>query len=217
VPPALALANYFRSGTSYRVRIGLNLKGIPYAYQPVSLLKGEHRDPAYRSLNPQGLVPALTVDGKILVQSPAILEWLDEKYPDPPLLPKDPEDRAHVRALAAVVGCDIHPLQNMRVLDRLRVEFAADADTIKDWCRHWIGLGFAALEAMLRADTGRLGFCWSDRPSLADCYLVPQIFGARRFGLDLAPFPLIREIDRTCNALKPFADAHPERQPDYQA
>jgi maleylpyruvate isomerase len=196
------------------VRIALNLKGIAYEYEAVSLPKREHRGEAFLAVNPQGLVPVLKVAGKPLVQSPAILEWLEESYPTPPLLPAGADDRARVRAIAAAVGCDIHPVNNLRVLNRLRSEFSADDQKVTAWCRHWIGEGFSAIEALLAADTGRAGFCFGDGPTLADCYLIPQIFSARRFGADLAPFPNIREIEATCAALQAFADAQPERQPD---
>ena len=208
------LAGFFRSGTSHRVRIALNLKGIAYEYEAVSLPKREHRSDAFLAVNPQGLVPVLKVAGKPLVQSPAILEWLEESYPTPPLLPASADDRARVRVIAATIGCDIHPINNLRVLNKLRSDFNADNQKVTAWCRHWICAGFTAIETLLAADKRRAGFCFGDGPTLADCYLIPQIFSARRFGVDLEPFPNIREIEATCAELQAFAAAQPERQPD---
>ena len=187
---------------------------MAYDYEAVSLPKKEHRSEKFLTVNPQGLVPVLTVDGKAIIQSPAILEWLEETYPSPALLPVAAADRARVRAMAAMVGCDIHPINNLRVLNKLRSDYGADEEKIAAWCRDWIGLGFAALESLLAADEARAGFCFGAAPTLADCYLVPQIFSARRFKLDLDPFPLIRQIDASCGALPAFRDAEPDRQPD---
>ena len=208
----LILHGYWRSGTSYRTRIALNLKGLAYDTRPVNLLAGEQGDAAYRNLDPQGLVPALEADGEVLIQSPAILEWLEETQPDPPLLPQDPGGRAAVRAMAAMVGCDIHPLNNLRVLRALKHDLGASDDQLAAWESRWIGDGFAALEALI----GRHGegFCYGPGPSLADCYLIPQVYAAIRFGVDLDPYPRIRAVDRRARALDAFAAAHPDRQPD---
>ena len=206
--------NFFRSGTSHRLRIALNLKGLDYDYIAVDLRCEKHLDAAFKALNPQGLVPAL-VDGElILTQSPAIIEWLEERYPTPPLLPEDPADRARVRALAAVIGCDIHPLNNRRVLEYLRKTFGCDEIAVNAWCATWIEAGFAALEVLLAADTRRSVYCFGDSPTLADAYLVPQVDSARRFKVDLAPFPTILAIDRACGELDAFRRAAPAAQPD---
>jgi maleylpyruvate isomerase len=210
----LQLHNFFRSGTSHRLRIALNLKGLPYDYVAVNLPKEEHLGAAFKALNPQGFVPAL-VDGElVLTQSPAIIEWLEERFPEPALLPADPQERARVRALAAVVGCDIHPLNNRRVLEYLRHTLKCDEAAVLAWCATWIASGFDALEAMLAADPQRGAFCFGSTPTLADAYLVPQVESARRFKVDLAPYPLIVAIDQACGALDAFARAAPFVQPD---
>ena len=208
----LVLHAYWRSGTSYRTRIALNLKGLDYEIRPVNLLAGEQGGEAYRNLDPQGLVPALEVDGQVLIQSPAILEWLEEAHREPPLLPRDLLDRATVRAMAALIGCDIHPLNNLRVLRTLKRELGASDAQLLAWEARWIGDGFAALERLIerRGD----GFSFGDQPTLADCYLVPQVYAAHRFGVDLGPYPLIRAVDERARALEAFAAAHPDRQPD---
>ena len=210
----MQLHNFFRSGTSHRLRIALNLKGLGYDYVAVDLRKNEHLGAAFKALNPQGLVPAL-VDGEhVLTQSVAIIEWLEERYPTPALLPTDINERAHVRALAAVVGCDIHPVNNKRILDTLRASFGADDAAINQWCGAWIGDGFDAYEALLAADTRRAGFSFGSTPTLADAYLIPQIESARRFKVDLTPYPAILAIDKACSALPAFAKAAPAVQPD---
>jgi len=210
----LVLASFFRSGTSHRVRIALNLKGVAYEYKPVSLTNREHRGDSFLAVNPQGLVPVLMVDGKPLVQSPAILEWLEETFPAPPLLPPAIADRAHVRAIAAIIGCDIHPINNLRILTHLKAKFGANEQSVTAWCRHWIRAGFEALEILLVGDTRRAGFCFGNLPTLADCYLIPQVFSARRFGVDLEAFPMIRQIYNDCGSLPAFVAAQPDRQPD---
>ena len=208
---SLVLHAFWRSGASYRTRIALNLKRLSYEIRPVDLLAGEQRDAGYRGLSPQGLVPTLETPGGALVQSPAILEWLEETHPDPPLLPTGARERAEVGAMAALVGCDVHPLNNLRVLKALRRQFTATDEQLATWEARWIGDGFGALEALI-ARHGR-GFSWGEAPSLADCYMVPQVYAAERFGVDLQPYPLIREVTDRCRALEPFARAHPDRQP----
>lgn len=210
----MKLHNFFRSGTSHRLRIALNLKGLAYEYVPVDLRSNEHRGDSFKALNPQQLVPALTDGALTLIQSPAIIEWLEERHPEPPLLPASPEDRARVRALAAIVGCDIHPINNKRVLDYLRNQFGCDEAAVKAWCGTWIAAGFDALEAMLAADISRGRFCFGDMPTLADVYLIPQVESARRFEVDLSRWPIIVSIDQACNTLPAFSTAAPGKQPD---
>ena len=210
----MKLHNFFRSGTSHRLRIALNLKGLAYEYVPVDLRSNEHRGDAFKALNPQQLVPALTDGALTLIQSPAIIEWLEERHPEPSLLPAGPEDRARVRALAAIVGCDIHPINSKRILDYLRNELGCDEAAVKAWCGTWIAAGFDALEAMLAADASRGGFCFGDMPTLADVYLIPQVESARRFEVDLSRWPIIISIDEACNALPAFSAAAPRKQPD---
>lgn len=207
----LTLYTYFRSSAAYRVRIAANLKGIRYRPQFVHLLEGEQRLPAYRMLNPQGLVPVL-VDETALTQSLAIIEYLEEAYPEPPLLPKALKDRAYVRALAAIIACDIHPLNNLRVICYLKEILNQDEKARLAWIQHWIQEGLAAFEEHLDKSPGR--FCFGDRPTLADVCLVPQIYNARRFGCDLDNFPRIQAIDQHCLALPAFQQAAPENQPD---
>jgi maleylpyruvate isomerase len=165
-------------------------------------------------LNPQGLVPALVDDGRVLIQSPAIIEWLEERYPTPALLPADPEQRATVRALAAIVGCDIHPVNNRRILEALRKDFGADEAGVDRWCRRWIADGFDAIEALLTADPDRGDFCFGDTPTLADVYLVPQIESARRFKVDLTRWPRVMAVDAACSRIDAFHKAAPEAQTD---
>jgi maleylpyruvate isomerase len=210
----MKLYNFFRSGTSHRLRIALNLKGLGYDYVAVDLRKNEHQGEAFKSLNPQGLVPALVDGDQVLTQSVAIIEWLEERYPTPALLPTDVNDRAHVRALAAIVGCDIHPVNNKRILDTLRASFGADDAAINLWCGTWIGDGFDAYEALLAADTRRAGFSFGSTPGLADAYLIPQIESARRFKVDLGRWPLIMAVEANCNALEAFQKAAPMAQPE---
>ena len=211
----MILHGYWRSGTSYRTRIALNLKGLAYETAPVDLRTGAQKSDAYLALNPQGLVPALEIDnGQVLIQSPAIIEWLEERYPTPALLPADPLARTQVRALAAIVGCDVHPINNRRILQTLRKQFGADEAAINAWCATWITAGFDAIEALLAKDTTRGSYCFGGAPSLADVYLIPQVESARRFGVDMAAWPLIRAVDAACAELPAFARAAPAAQPD---
>lgn len=209
---------YFRSSSAYRCRIAFNLKGIEYGFTPVHLRKdgGQQKSPAFRALNPQGLVPAMEADGFRLTQSLAIIEWLDETQPGMKLLPEDPNLRAEVRAFAQIIACDIHPLQNLRVLDCLKASFGASQADLDTWCGRWIGEGLGACEALLQArEESR--FCFGDTPTLADICLVPQVFSAARFGVDLSGMPRVRAIAAACEALPAFASAHPRQQPDWEA
>ena len=210
----MKLYSFFRSGTSHRLRIALNLKGLPTTYVPVDLRTEQHLKDEFKAINPQGLVPALEVDGQVLIQSPAIIEWLEERYPTPALLPADPLARTQVRALAAIVGCDVHPINNRRILQTLRKQFGADEAAINAWCATWITAGFDAIEALLAQDTTRGSYCFGGAPSLADVYLIPQVESARRFGVDMAAWPLIRAVDAACAELPAFARAAPAAQPD---
>jgi maleylpyruvate isomerase len=209
----MKLHGYFRSSASFRVRIALNLKGIAYDDAFYHLRRSEHLTPEYLALNPQGLLPSLEDGGALLTQSLAIVEYLEETRPEPPLLPKDPVARAHVRAMAQVVACDVHPLDNLRVLRYLRHEMAQPEDKVQAWYNHWIAEGFKALEPLLaRGGAGR--FCHGDAPGLADVCLVPQVVNSRNFGLDLTPFPTVARIAETCLAMPEFERALPKNQPD---
>jgi maleylpyruvate isomerase len=210
----MKLYNFFRSGTSHRLRIALNLKGLAVDYIPVDLRTEQHLQAAFKALNPQGLVPALVDVDQVLIQSPAIIEWLEERYPSPALLPQGDRQRAHVRALAAMVGCDIHPINNRRILEYLRQQFKADEAAINAWCATWITAGFDAFEALLSADPARGEFCFGGQPGLADVYLVPQVESARRFKVDMARWPLISAVDAACMKLDAFQKAAPMQQPD---
>ena len=210
----MKLYNFWRSGTSHRTRIALNLKGLSTEYVAVHLGKEEHLQDAFKAVNPQQLVPALDTGSEVLIQSPAILEWLEEQHPNPPLLPQDASGRARVRALAAIVGCDIHPINNRRILESLRKTFGANEDAINAWCGTWISAGFDAYEALLAADTQRGRFSFGDAPTLADCYLIPQVESARRFKVDLTKWPLIMAVEKACMALEAFQKAAPSQQPD---
>lgn len=210
----MELYNFFRSGTSHRLRIALRLKGLDVEYVPVDLRSEQHLGADYKALNPQGLVPALVHEGQVLIQSPAIIEWLEERHPAPALLPADPDDRARVRALAAIVGCDIHPINNRRILEYLRHELGCDEAVINSWCATWIAAGFDAIEALLAADTQRGDFCFGGAPTLADVYLVPQVESARRFKVDMARWPRIEAVDAACARLAAFRLAAPALQPD---
>lgn len=208
----MILHGYWRSGTSYRTRIALNLKDLAYDQVGVDLRAGVQRSDAFLRLNPQGLVPALETGEAVLTQSPAILEWLEERHPEPPLLPAAPEDRAVVRAMAALVACDIHPLNNLRVLKALKADFNADQAALDRWAGRWIEAGFEALEGMIARHGD--GWAFGASPTLADCCLVPQIYSARRFNVALEAFPMIRAIEARAADHPAFAAAHPDRQPD---
>lgn len=216
---SLKLYGYWRSSAVYRVRIGLNLKGLRYEQVAVHLVRdgGEQHAPAYAKTHPQKLVPVLQHGERNIRQSLAILEYLDELWPDPPLLPAAPRDRARVRALAQLVACDIHPLNNLRVLQYLEREYNAPQSERDAWVKHWIVEGFRAFEAMLVEDLSRGEFCEGDTPGIADCCLIPQVYNARRFGVDLDPYPTIRQIEAACLALPAFEAAKPEHQPDAPA
>lgn len=208
----LSLHGYWRSGTSYRVRIALGLKGLAYDQVGIDLRAGAQGQAGFTALNPQGLVPALVAPQGVLTQSPAILEWLEEVWPEPPLLPSGPFERAEVRAMCALIGCDIHPLQNPRVLKALRADHGADEEAVKAWPRRWIDAGFAALEQLIDRRGGDYAF--GDQLTLADVYLAPQIYSAGRFEVDLRPYPRIRAAAERAAVHPAFAAAHPDAQPD---
>lgn len=211
----MILHGYWRSGASYRVRIALNLKGLAFDNAAHDLRKGEQKAADYVALNPQGMVPALQDGDLVLTQSPAILEWLEETHPAPALLPKGANERATVRAMAALIGCDIHPLNNLRVLKAIRSEFNADQAAVDAWAAQWIAPGFDALEALI----ARHGAGWSfgDAPTLVDCYLIPQMYSARRFNMDLSSWTRLLAVEQTALAHPAFASAHPDVQPDADA
>lgn len=210
------LYTYWRSTAAYRVRMALNLKGIDYTSVPVDLVRdgGEQYQDEYLSLNPQGLVPALEIDGRVITQSTAIIEYLEETRPWPPLLPSRPDERARVRALGAIVACDIHPLNNLRVLKYLAGPLDVSAEDKQTWYAHWIAKGFHALETSLVRDSATGEFCHGDTPGLADILLVGQMYNAHRFNCDIEPYPTLNRIVATCLALPAFDAARPENQPD---
>ena len=214
---SITLHSYWRSSAAYRVRIGLGLKGLAYETRPVHLVRdgGEQHGEAYRALNPQGLVPLLEHAGQRISQSLAILEFLEECWPKAaPLLPADAAGRARVRALALMVACDIHPLNNLRVLQYLKREAGMEQPGVDAWMRHWMQSGFEAMEATLAASPDTGAFCHGDTPTVADCCLVPQLYNARRFDVDLSPYPRLVAIEAHCLALPAFDAARPENQPD---
>lgn len=212
----MKLYDYFRSSAAYRVRIGLNLKGLSPERTYVHLANGRQNDAAFRAVNPQGLLPALEEGGEILTQSLAILEYLDETHPQPPFLPADPLGRARVRSIAASIACDIHPLNNLRVLNYLTGTLGVSKEQRAGWYRYWVIIGFEALETRLAREPATARFCHGDTPTLADICLVPQVANARRFDIDLSSFPTLVRIDAACNELAAFADAAPAKQPDAE-
>ena len=212
----MKLYSYYRSSTSYRVRIALNLKGCTYEQHPVHLGRGEQGSAEYQCINPQGMVPALDHNGRILTQSLAIIDYLDEIYPDPALLPMDPEGRARVRMLAHIIAMDIHPIDNLPVLKYLTHEFGISEDQKLAWYRHWVSKGFTAFEAHLASSPDTGSYCHGDTPSLADICLVPQVYNAKRFDCDLSPFPTLMRVAETARAHPAFQLAHPSQQADSE-
>jgi maleylpyruvate isomerase len=214
----MKLYTFFRSSASFRVRIALNLKGLSYDQVPIHLRRGggEQLMAEYKSINPQALVPALEDNGKILTQSLAIIEYLEEKYPEPPLLPADPADKAFVRSMALVIACEVHPIQNLRVLNHVKATYSQTDAQVNQWAQQWIDLGLSALEQMILGQPQRGIFCFGDAPTLADICLIPQLGNARRYGCDLSKYPTILEIEKTCMAVPAFANAAPEKQPDAE-
>jgi maleylacetoacetate isomerase/maleylpyruvate isomerase len=209
------LYTYFRSSAAFRVRIALNLKGLAYDPIFIHLAKGEHRKPEYSGVYPQGLLPTLIDDGEALSQSLAIMEYLDETHPEPPLLPKDALGRARVRSLSLLVACEIHPLNNLRTLQYLKRHLGQNEEQINSWYRHWVADGLLKLEADLsKAGTGK--FCHGERPTMADCCLVPQIFNAKRYNSDLTAFPTVMRVFDACMKLEAFERAQPAKQPDAE-
>jgi maleylacetoacetate isomerase len=210
----MKLHTYFRSSASFRVRIALALKGVAHDCAYVSLVKGEHAADAFRALNPQSLVPALEDGGRTLIQSLAIMEYLEERHPEPPLLPRDPLDRAYVRAVCGIVACEIHPLNNLRTLKHIRRTFGLDEQGVNAWYRHWIADGMAMLERYIVAE-GRAGrHAFGDAPTMADCCIVPQVFNAKRYECDLDPYPRVMRVFDECMKLVAFDRAQPAKQAD---
>jgi maleylacetoacetate isomerase len=206
----IVLYDYYRSSAAYRVRIALNLKRVHYEQRPVNLLESEQQGAEYRTLNPQGLVPMLEIDGNRLTQTMAIITYLDTRFPTPPLIPAMAPERAHVGAMAMIVACDIHPLNNLRVLKYLKSELGASQEAVDRWYAHWILEGLPALEAMAKPKAGK--FLFGDAPTAADVCLVPQLYNARRFNVPLDDFPTLLRAEENANTLEAFAAAHPDRQ-----
>jgi len=217
-PPLLdrimKLYGYYRSSASYRIRIILNLKQLQHEHTAIMLNLGEQHDDTFKTINPMGLVPVLETDGQSLAQSPAIAEYLEERNPEPALLPAGHIERARVREMMHTIGCEIHPLQNLRVLKHLRAEFSQDDAGIERWCQKWMGEGFSAFEQLACSRSANGRFAFGSEVSLADVWLIPQVYNARRFKLDLTPFPTIVSIDEHCQAMPEFSAAHPDNQAD---
>jgi maleylacetoacetate isomerase len=210
----MKLYTYFRSSASYRVRIALAYKGLAHEAEYVSLPRGEHLADKFRAVNVQGLVPALEDGGRVFIQSLAIIEYLEERYPKPPLLPASPADRAYVRAASQIIACEMHPLNNLRTLKYIRKAYGLDEDGVSAWYRHWIADGFAMLEGYLNREKRFGKHCYGDMATMADCCLVPQVFNAKRYECDLAPYPTIVRIFDECMKLEAFSATQPARQPD---
>jgi maleylpyruvate isomerase len=210
----MKLYGYYRSSASYRIRIILNLKQLQHESTAIMLNLGEQHDESFKAINPMGLLPVLETAGNFLAQSPAIAEYIEEQHPQPPLLPEDPLERAQVREMMHIIGCEIHPLQNLRVLKHLRSEFTQDDAGIERWCQKWMGEGFAAFEKLASSRSKNGQYSHGNQVSLADIWLIPQVYNARRFKLDLTPFPTIVSIDAHCQAIPEFAAADPGKQPD---
>ncbi|MBU3845749.1 MAG: maleylacetoacetate isomerase [Candidatus Acinetobacter avistercoris] len=210
----MKMYGFFRSGTSHRTRILLNLKKIDFELIPVSLMKNENKNAEFKQINPQGFVPVIEINDQLLIQSPAIMEWIEETYPDVPMLPQDAFGRARVRAIAALIGCDIHPINNKRILDYLRGTLKLDEAQVLAWCQHWINEGFSALETLLNQDQMRGDFCYGNSVTFADAYLVAQVESANRFKVDMNQYPIINTIYNTCLGLDAFKAALPSQQPD---
>ncbi len=212
----MKLYTFFRSSASYRVRIALNLKGLNYEQIPIHLRRGDQLGSSYKAINPQALVPTLQDNSHLITQSLAIIEYLEERYPQPPLLPSAPLERAMVRSMALTVACEVHPLQNLRVLNYLKNVLSRSDEEVTRWAQHWISLGLDALERSVASLSKRGDFCFGNAPTLADIFLVPQLSNARRFGCDLTPFPNLVRIEANCLKLPAFASAAPKRQPDAE-
>jgi maleylpyruvate isomerase len=210
----MKLYTFFRSSASFRVRIALNVKGIAWESVPVSLPKAEHAEAKFKAINPQGLVPALEDSGRLLSQSLAIMEYLEEAYPGPKLLPGDAFDRAYVRAYSQLIACEIHPLNNLRTLKYVKRAYKLEDEGVNSWYRHWIAEGFAMMEAFLLSEKRHGRYTWRDQVTMADCCLVPQVFNAQRYECDLTPYPAVMRIFDECMKLDAFATAQPMKQPD---
>jgi maleylpyruvate isomerase len=210
----MKLYSFFRSGSSHRARIVLNLKNIPYEFEYIALNKNEHLNHSFENINPQKFVPVLIDQDTIFIQSPAMIEWIEEKYPEPALLPKELKEKAYVRAIAAMIGCDIHPINNKRVLEYLRHDLKLDEADIQKWCKNWIDQGFQALESYIQQHDYSGQYCCGDSITIAEAYLIPQIDSAIRFGVELNLYPKLVDIYQNCMKLEEFQKASPSKQLD---